>query len=100
MKFDTSTSNGVIGIALLSVGGAYGFAVALMQILDPVGLGLTSSIMLIVAAISFGIGAIMLVMKAQATEGVTVDPGSSQLALGIFLLSMFLVVIGGILVTL
>lgn len=100
MKFDASRSNGVIGIALTSVGGGYGFATALMQLIDPAGLGLTSSIMLIVAAILFGIGAISLVMNSKEIGDKAVDEGSSFLIQGIFLLSMFLVVLGGIFVTL
>jgi hypothetical protein len=100
MKFDTSRSDGVMGVSLLSVSGAYGFAVILMQIIDPVAMGLVSAIMLIVGAIIFGIGAILLVMNGQATGDIQVNPGSSMLAQGIFLLCMFLIVIGGIFVAL
>ena len=101
MKFDGSRKNGVIGISLTSIGGAYGFATSLMQIIDPVALNLTSSIVLIVAAISFGIGAIALVLNSKEIgDQTSVDEGASFLIQAIFILSMFLVVLGGILVTL
>lgn len=100
MKFDTSRSDGVIGIALLSAGAAYAFAVILMQIIDPVPLEIPSAILLIVAALFFGAGAIALVMNSKAIGDAQVDPSSSMLAQAIFLIAMALVVVAGIFVTL
>ena len=101
MKFDASRKDGVIGIALTSIGGAYGFATAVMQVIDPATLGLTSSILLIVAAILFGIGAISLVLNSKEIgDNVAVDAGTSFLIQAIFILSMFLVVLGSIFVAL
>ncbi len=100
MKFDGSRSNGVIGISLTSVGGTMGLTTTLMQIIDPGALEVASSIVLIVAAIAFGIGAIALVLNSKEVGDQIVNTGSSSLIQGIFILSMFLVVLGGILVTL
>ena len=101
MKFDTSNQNGVIGLMMASIGGAYSFAVILMQIIDPVTLGLTSAIMLIVAALLYGAGAIMLVQNSKlAEQSTTIDISASNLVQLVFLLSMFLVVIAGIFVAL
>ena len=100
MKFDGSRKDGVIGISLTSIGGVLGFATALMQIIDPGTLGMTSSIILIVGAIAFGIGAIALVLNSKEIGDKTVDSGSSFLIQAIFLISMALIVLGGILVTL
>ncbi len=101
MKFDGSRKDGVIGISLTSMGAALGFATIMMQIIDPVTLGETSSIVLIVSAVLFGIGAISLVLNSKEIgDKATVDEGSSFLIQAIFILSMFLVVIGGIFVAL
>lgn len=101
MKFDASRKDGVIGIALTSTGGAYGFATAVMQVIDPATLGLTSSILLIVAAILFGAGAISLVLNSKEIgDNAAVDASTSFLIQAIFILSMFLVVLGGIFVAL
>ncbi len=101
MKFDGNRKDGVIGIALTAVGGTMGLTTSLMQIIDPGALEVASSIVLIVAAIAFGIGAIALVLNSKGIEDpASVDEGASFLIQGIFILSMFLVVLGGILVTL
>lgn len=100
MKFDGSRKDGVIGIAFTSMGGVLGFATILMQIIDPVTLALTSSIILIVSAVLFGIGAISLMLNSKEIGDKAVDEGSSFLIQAIFILSMFLVVLGGIFVTL
>ena len=100
MKFDGSRKDGVIGISLTSMGGILGFTTVLLQIVDPVGLGLTSSIILIVSAILFGIGAIYLVLNSKEIGDKAVDAGSSFLIQAIFILSMFIVVLGGIFVAL
>ena len=100
MKFDGSRKDGVIGISLTSIGGVLGFTTALMQIIDPGTLNETSSIVLIVGAIAFGIGAIALVLNSKEVGDQTVDEGSSFLIQAIFILSMFLIVLVGILVTL
>ena len=100
MKFDGSRKDGVIGISLTSMGGVLGFATIMMQIIDPGTLALTSSIILIVAAVLFGIGAISLVLNSKEIGDKAVDKGSSFLIQAIFILSMFIVVIGGIFVAL
>ncbi len=100
MKFDGSRKDGVIGISLTSMGAALGFTTIMLQIIDPASLGETSSIILIVAAVLFGIGAISLVLNSKEIGDKAVDEGSSFLIQAIFILSMFLVVIGGIFVAL
>ena len=94
MKFDGSRKDGVIGISLTSMGAALGFATIMFQIIDPVTLGETSSIVLIVSAVLFGIGAISLVLNYKEIGDNAVDVGSSFLIQAIFILSMFIVVIG------
>lgn len=100
MKFDGNRKDGVIGISFTSMGAALGFATIMFQIIDPVTLGLTSSIVLIVSAVLFGIGAISLVLNSKEIGDKVVDEGASFLIQAIFILSMFIVVIGGIFVAL
>ena len=99
MKFDTSNQNGLLAAILISIGGAYSFAVILMQIIDPFALAVTSAIMLIVGSLLYGVGAIMLIQNSKlAQQSTTLDMASSNLTQLVFLISLFLVVIAGIFV--
>lgn len=91
MKFDTTRSDSIFGIYLNGSSFALSIASAMIMIIDP-SIALASNIILIVSALVFLLGVILIMMNSREVGDKPVNDSASFLVTALFLVTMLALV--------
>ena len=100
MIFDTTKSDAIIGIFLLGMSLSLSIALVVLSNFGGYDIILAQNIVLIIDAICFGTGAVLIFMNSNKAKDLTVDPSTSNLVRYIFLGCLFILVLGFLLIQL
>ncbi|MHA1169767.1 MAG: hypothetical protein ACTSRU_18215 [Candidatus Hodarchaeales archaeon] len=100
MKFDTTKGDCLLGIFLVGSGFAFSLATAIMILVNDPYIVVPASITLIVAAIIYLMGVLLIFMNSKGVGDKQVDESASFLVTGLFVIATITMAIAGILVSL
>ena len=100
MKFDTTRSDCILGIFLNGSASALSVATAIMLILDDPDIVIAANIILIVAAVLFLFGVLLIMMNSREVGDTQVNDSASFMVTALFLVAMFTLVLAGIITSL